>query len=198
MQALRSLLEARPEPRLISEPPPISEPPRKSAGVAAIAASYGSAFLVLLVAQYTIVWLLDLDRMWLLAATILVPYLAALATKAVRRVAIPILDVVSLVFGIVCVGAMSLVAAWGDVSMALPNGRLEWINDIGWVLSVALSYITGALTPRAVAAASKLLIGNLALKAEAPMVRMGHLIEVATPIVTATGAVATGVNSLLK
>jgi hypothetical protein len=63
---------------------------------------------------------------------------------------------------------------------------------------VALSFITGALTPRAFAAAPKLLIVDRAMKAETHMVRVVHMIEVATPIVTAMGAVETGVRSLLK
>ena len=93
---------------------------------------------------------------------------------------------------------MSLVTAWGNMAMALPNGRSEWISDGGWVLSVALSFITGALTPRAIVAAAKLLFGDGVAKAETHIVRVVHLIEVATPIVTAMGAVETGVKSLLR
>jgi hypothetical protein len=195
VQALRYLIDSRSEPIAIS----VSVPgvPVVS-GVAGVAIGFVSALLLLLVAHYIIVWVLDLDRRWLLGATVLVPYFAAVCTKAVSRVSIPIVVALSLVLGIVGVGLMSLVAAWGDVRMALPNGRLEWIDDLGWVLSVALSYITGALTPRAFAAAPKLLIVDRAMKAETHMVRVVHLIEVATPIVTAMGAVETGVRSLLR
>jgi hypothetical protein len=167
-------------------------------GVPGVAIGLVSALLFLLIAHYIIVWTLDLDRRWLLGATVLVPYLAAVCTKPVTRVAIPILVVLSLLLGIVCVAAMSMVAAWGDIATALPNGRSEWISDVGWVVSVALSFITGALTPRAVAAAAKLSFESGAMKAETHMVRVVHLIEVATPIVTAVGSVGTGVNSLLK
>ncbi len=194
MQALRCLLNSKFKSNPISASPMSVRIP----DVSGVAIGLASALLLLLVAHYIIVWKLDLDRKWLLGATILVPYLAALCTKPVARVAIPILVVLSLGLGIICVGAMSLVTAWGDVGMALPNGRLEWLSDLGWVLSVALSFITGALTPRAFAAGTKLLFESGELKAETHMVRVGHLIEAATPIVTAVGAVQAGVDSLLK
>jgi hypothetical protein len=189
MLILRTLIEAKSDPRPLSI---------NVAGAPGVAIGLASALLLLLVAHYVIIWTLDLDRKWLLGATVLVPYLAAIGTKAVTRLAIPILVGLSLALGIICVGAMSLVTAWGNMRMALPADRTEWISDLGWVLSVALSFITGALTPRACAAAAKLLFGTAATKAETHMVRVGHLIEVATPIVTAMGAVETGVNSLLK
>jgi hypothetical protein len=195
VQALRCLLDSRPEPITISVG---VSGPSVVPGALRVAIGLVSALLLLLVAHYIIVWVLELDRRWLLGATVLVPYLAAVCTKAVARVSIPIVVALSLVLGIVGVVLMSLVSSWGDVRMALPNGRLEWIDDLGWVLSVALSYITGALTPRAFAAAPKLLIVDRALTAETHMVRVVHLIEVATPIVTAMGAVETGVRSLLR
>lgn len=195
VQALRGLLESRPEPSPISARP-ISI---RLSGASGVAIGLVSALLLLLVAHYIIVWKLDLDRRWLLGATVLVPYLVAVCTKPVTRVAIPILIALSLALGIICVAAMSLVTAWGDIRMALPSDRAERISDLGWVLSVALSFITGALTPRAFAAAAKLfMVENGELKAETHMVRVGHLIEAATPIVTAVGAVQTGVDSLLK
>jgi hypothetical protein len=195
VQALRGLLESR------SEPSPIPARPIsiRLSSASGVTIGFMSALLLLLVAHYIIVWKLDLDRRWLLGATILVPYLVAVCTKPVTRVAIPILIALSLTLGIICVAAMSLVTAWGDIRMAMPSDRAEWISDLGWVLSVALSFITGALTPRAFAAAAKLLsFENGELKAETHMVRVGHFIEAATPIVTAVGAVQTGVDSLLK
>jgi hypothetical protein len=199
LQAVRFLLETTSEPRPVSIV--VAGVPGASgvtSDIAGVAIGLISALLILLVAHYVIIWELDLDRRWLLGATVLVPYLAALCTRALTRVAIPVLVALALVLGIVSVGAMSLVTAWGNIAMALPNGRSEWISDGGWVLSVALSFITGALTPRAIVAGAKLLFGDGVAKAETHIVRVVHLIEVATPIVTAMGAVETGVRSLLR
>jgi hypothetical protein len=194
MQALRCLLVSTPAPN----PVPANAVPVGIPIASRMAIGLISAVLLLLVAHYMIVWTLDLDRKWLLAATVLIPYLSAVYTKAATRVAVPLLVGLSLSLGIVCVGAMSLVAAWGDVRAALPNDRAEWMSDLGWVLSVALSFISGALTPRALAAAGRLFSENGEIKGETHIVRVGHLIEAATPIVTAVGAVQTGVDSLLK
>jgi hypothetical protein len=172
----------------------------------AIAGSAVAAFVSLLVAHYIIVWLLDLDSRWLLAATLLIPALAA-ATCRRTDITIPILIVCSGVLGVLSVAAMSLVAAWGNIRSALPNDRLEWINDIGWVLSVALSFMTGALTRRALAGgrgtrlittASGLLTEDNVTRAATRVEQIKHLIEVATPVVTAIGSMATGAYSLLK
>ena len=194
MQALRCLLDSK------SAPGPVSARPVSTGFPIASPVVIGpiSALLVLLVAHYVIVWVLDLDRRWLLGATVLIPYLAAVCTRAVTRIAIPILVGLSLALGIVCVGAMSLVTAWGNIHMALPSDRAEGMSDLGWVLSVALSFISGALTPRAFAAATKLFSENGEIRGETRIAHVGHLIEAATPIVTAVGAVQTGVDSLLK
>jgi hypothetical protein len=196
VQALRFLFETTSEPRPISIVVPVAS--GVTSDIAGVAIGMISALLVLLAAHYVIIWELDLDRRWLLGATVIVPYLAALCTRALTHIAIPVLVALALVLGIVSVGAMSLVTAWGNMAMALPNGRSEWISDGGWMLSVALSFITGALTPRAIVAAAKLLFGDGVAKAETHIVRVVHLIEVATPIVTAMGAVETGVKSLLR
>jgi hypothetical protein len=196
MQALRCLLDSKSAPSPILASAISARPIGPSVSPAAVGLI--AALLLLLVAHYIIVWVLDLDRRWLLGATVLIPYLAAVCTKAVTRVAIPTLVGLSLALGIICVTAMSLVTAWGDIRMALPSDRAEWMSDLGWVLSVALSFITGALTPRALAAGAKLLLENGEIKGETHIVRVGHLIEAATPIVTAVGAVQTGVDSLLK
>jgi hypothetical protein len=198
VQALRFLFDSKSEPITISVG--VSSVPGvpSVSNVSGVAIGLVSALLLLLFAHYIIIWTLDLDRRWLLGATVLVPYLAAVCTRPFARIGIPLVVALALVLGIVGVGLMSLVAAWGDVRTALPSGRSEWIDDLGWVVSVALSFITGALTPRAFAAAPKLLIVDRAMKAETHMVRVVHMIEVATPIVTAMGAVETGVRSLLK
>jgi hypothetical protein len=135
-----------------------------------------------------------------------VPALAAATCKR-TDIALPILVVCSGVLGVLGVAAVSLVAAWGNVRDALPNDQLEWINDIGWVLSVALSFITGALARRALAggrgsrlftAAGGLLAEGNVTKAATRVEEIRHLIEVATPLVTGIGSIATGAYSLLK
>lgn len=171
-----------------------------------IAGSAVATFVSLLVAHYIIVWLLDLNSRWLLAATLVVPALAAATCKR-TDVALPIVVVCSGVLGVLDVGAMSLVAAWGNVRNALPNDLLEWINDIGWVLSIALSFMTGALTRRALAggrdtrlitAAGGLLSEDNVTKEATRVEEIKHLIEVATPVVTVIGSITTGAYSLLK
>ena len=188
----------------------VPEPNRTTAGTAhtgSISGSAMAAFVSLLVAHYIIVWLLDLNSRWLLGATLLIPAVAVLATRRAPDIAILPLIVVAGVLGVLSVAAMTLVAAWGDVHSALPHDRLEWINDIGWVLSVALSFMTGALTRRALAggrgtrlvtAAGGLLTEDTVTKATTRVEQIRHLIEVGTPVVTAIGSVATGAYSLLK
>jgi hypothetical protein len=177
-----------------------------SGSAVALAGRVAAAFASLLVAHYIIVWLLDLDSRWLLAATLVVPALAAATCKR-TNIALPILLVCSGFLGVLSVAAMSLVAAWGNVRNALPNDRLEGINDIGWALSVALSFMTGALTRRAltgdrdarlIAAAGGLLSEDNVTKAATRVEGIKHLVEVATPVVTAIGSIATGAYSLLK
>jgi hypothetical protein len=91
-----------------------------------------------------------------------------------------------------------VIAAWGDIREALPNGRDEWISDIGWVLSVTLSYATGARMRPMLAAIGNLLNEELATRVEARLKPIHLLIEIGTPVVTATGAIATGMHALLK
>jgi hypothetical protein len=143
----------------------------------------------------------------LLAATLLIPAATAAASRGVADIAIPILAVVAGVLGVISVAAMTLVAGWGDIRGALPHDRLEWINDIGWVLSVALSFMTGALARRALAgghgtrlitAAGGLLTEENVSKATTRVEQIRHLIEVGTPVVTAVGSIATGAYSLLR
>jgi hypothetical protein len=188
----------------------VAEPYRTTAGMAHAGSAAGggmAAFVSLLIAHYVIVWLLDLDSRWLLAATLVIPAVAAATTRGAADIAIPILIVVSGVLGVLSVAAMTLVAGWGDIRSALPGNRLEWINDIGWVLSVALSFMTGALSRRALAggrgtrlitAAGGLLTEENVTKATTRVEQIRHLIEVGTPVVTAIGSIATGAYSLLK
>jgi hypothetical protein len=176
------------------------DPPRP--GISALAACLASAFLLLVVAHFIIVWTLDLDIRWLLAATILIPGLAAAGSAAVARVATPILVVLAVVLGVASVAAMVLVAARGNIHDALPNGWSEWVSNIAWILSVALSFLTGALTRRAIIKGSGAgvftVVKGLLDPDGVKMVNIRRLIEVATPIVTAIGAVVTGVRSLIK
>ena len=150
---------------------------------------------------------LDLGNHWLLAATVLIPALAAASTRKGADTALPILIFFSGVLGILSVAAMTLVAAWGNLPKAWPADRLEWTNDIGWVLSVALSFITGALSRRILAgdrgtrlitAAGGLLTEANVTKATTRVEQIRHLIEVGTPVVTAVGSIATGAYSLLR
>jgi hypothetical protein len=206
LQALREQMRAP-----AAAPEPTAPEPNRTIAVPAhagsISGSVMAAFALLLAAHYVIVWLLDLDSRWLLAATLLIPAVVAAATRGAADTAIPILIVVAGVLGVLSVAAMTLVAAWGDIHGALPHDRLEWINDIGWVLSVALSFITGALTRRALAggrgtrlvtAAGGLLTEDTVTRATTRVEQIRHLIEVGTPVVTAIGSVATGAYSLLK
>jgi hypothetical protein len=183
------------------------KPDPAPSAVSAVTASLVAAFLLLVVAHYIIIWPLELSGRWLLAATILIPSLAAARTAAIARVATPIIIILALVLGVASVAAMVLVTAWGDINQAWPKGRSEWVSNIGWVLSVALSFLTGALARRTlpegsgarVFTAVKWLLGlEKEENAEQTMVRIARLIEVAKPIGTATGAVVTGVYSLLK
>jgi hypothetical protein len=183
------------------------KPDPAPAGVASITASLVSAFLLLVVAHYIIVWPLDLDSRWLLAATIFIPAIAAARTAAIARVPVPIVVLLAIVLGVASVATMVMVTAWGDINRAWPSGRSEWVSNIGWVLSVALSFLSGALTRRTFVKGSDARVFTVVKwflglekeeNAEQLMVRIGRLIEVAKPIVTATGAVVTGVYSLLK
>lgn len=195
---------AEPNNQLGTEEP---KPDPAPTGVSEITASLVSAFLLLVIAHYIIVWTLDLDRQWLFAATILIPGLAALRTAAIARVAIPIVVILALVLGVASVATMVMVTAWGDINKAWPSGRSQWVSNIDWVFSVALSFLTGALTRRMLTKGSgtrgftvvKWLLGLEGEEnPEQIMVRIGRLIELAKPIVTAIGAVVTGVYSLLK
>lgn len=190
--------------RAASPSGPTSE--ARPGSVPAVAGSVMAAFVLLVVAHFVIVWILDLGNHWLLAATVLIPALAAASTRKGADTALPILIAFSGVLGILSVAAMTLVAAWGNVRRALPADRLEWTNDIGWVLSVALSFITGALTrrifeggrgTRLITAASGLLTEENVTKEERRLEQIRHLIEVGTPIVTAISAMATGAHFLL-
>ena len=190
-----------------SEPSAAPVPKRPPLDILVVAETLLVALLLLLVAHYVVVWGLDLNSRWLLAATVLIPCLAAACTAAVARVPVALLISVAVALGVAGVAAMSYVAAWGNIQRALPNGRQEWIDDVGWVLSIALSFITGGLARRALAtdrgalvvsAAGALLTEQGATEAEQRIARIQHLIEIGTPIVTAIGAVATGVGSLLK
>jgi hypothetical protein len=180
-----------------SDRPPVS--------FSAITACLASAYLLLVVVHYIIVWVLDLDLRWLFAATIFIPGLAAARSADVARIAIPILIMLAVVLGVVSVATMVMVAAWGDLQNALPSGRSEWVSNIGWVLSVALSFLTGSLTRRALNEGSgprmfikELLDPEGAGKPEQQLVHIGRLIELATPIVTAIGAVVAGMRGVLK
>lgn len=187
---------ARPRPRRTPPAPTHQAVPRAS--IRAVAGSLVAALLALLVAHFVIVWVLDLDSRWLLAATLLIPGVAAGLTPGGGRVPVAVLAVLAILLGIAAVAAMSLVAAWGNVHEALPNGRDEAISDIGWVLSVALSYVTGARMGPMLGAISDLLNEELATRVEARLKPIHLLIEIGTPVVTATGAIATGMHSLLK
>ncbi|HME25986.1 MAG TPA: hypothetical protein VKI44_32410 [Acetobacteraceae bacterium] len=192
-----------PEPNLATA---VAGPEAPPGSVTAVAGSVMAAFVLLVVAHFVIVWILDLGNHWLLAATVLIPALAAASTRKGADTALPILIVFAGILGLLSVAAMILVAAWGDWRKAWPADRLEWTNDIGWVLSVALSFITGALTrrilggdrgTRLITAASGLLTEENVTKEERRLEQIRHLIEVGTPIVTAISAMATGAHFLL-
>ena len=73
VQALRFLFETTSEPRPISIVVPVAS--GVTSDIAGVAIGLISALLVLLAAHYVIIWELDLDRRWLLGATVIVPYL---------------------------------------------------------------------------------------------------------------------------
>jgi hypothetical protein len=81
-----------------SDRPPVS--------FSAITACLASAYLLLVVVHYIIVWVLDLDLRWLFAATIFIPGLAAARSADVARIAIPILIMLAVVLGVVSVATM--------------------------------------------------------------------------------------------
>jgi hypothetical protein len=187
--------------------PQSPEPQTMPIAFSAIAGYLALAFLLLVGAHYLIVWTFDLDRRYLFAATVIIPSFAALCSGTIGRVSPPTLIVVAFVFGVVSVAAMILDASWGNISNAPPHGRSEWANDIFWVLSVALSFLTGALTRRALAKGSGarvvtavkwLLDSDRTEKAGNLIELVGHLAEVVTPVATAVGSIVAGAGSVLK
>ena len=199
--------ETEPVSKELPGTPPVPVPVPEPIGGWVVTESLAAAFLFLLTAHYIIVWVLDLDSRWLLGATIVIPAMASGCTGRVSRLPIPILIALSAILGMACVAAMTLVAAWGDIHTALPNGRAEWISNIGWVISVALSFITGALARLALAdgrgervltMAGGLMTEEGVTKAKKGMQQVQRLIKIGVPIVTAIGSIATGAQSLLK
>lgn len=196
-----------PAPERQAEPAPVETQTARGHRAAMVGGSLLAAFLLLIVAHFAIVMVLDLNARWLLAATVLIPTLAAILTPAAGRLPVAVLIVASLALGVAGVAAMSLVTASGDPAAAAPRNRQEWIDDVGWVLSIALSYLTGALLARAIeggrghrllTAAGTLLTEEGAARAEARITRAQKLVEVGAPIVTAIGAVATGIQGVLN
>lgn len=185
----------------------LPEPAREPVRASAVAGALAMAFVLLMLAHYLIVWQLDLDSRWLLLPTLVLPALAALSSRSVARLPPWLLAVLALFLAAVSVAAMTLVADSGNIAAAVPNGREEWINDIGWMLSVALSFVTGALIRRvgggrrglrAVEQAGFLLTEQGITQVETSLGRIKRLIELSSPIVTAAGAAFTGAKGLLK
>ena len=168
------------------------------AGVLAVAFSLLAALIPLLIAHFIIIWVFDPDTAWLLAATLILPGLAAAACPGGKDLPIAVLIFFAILLGIGGVAAMSLVTAWGDVAQAMPHGREEIIADVGWVLSIAMSYMTGARIGPMIGTIGHLLNDELTANVQARMRPIHMLIEIGMPVATATGAIATGMRSLLK
>jgi len=180
---------------------------RQPALAAGALGSFALALVCLLIAHYVIVWPLDLSSRWLLGATVLIPAGVAAASRSVWALKLSVMIAMAVVLGIVGVAAMSLVAAWGDAHRALPANRQEWLDDIGWVTSIALSFVTGGLARtiledersfRAASTAASMLTGEAIDNVTKRIATVEKLVQVGTPIVTGIGALATGAGSLLK
>jgi hypothetical protein len=172
--------------------------PAKQTGFVLILEAVAVTFILLLVAHFVIVLEFDLSSHWLLAATVSIPIVCASLSPAVCRLPFLQLVGVAALLGLVSVAAMSLVTAWETGRTPLPETHGEWVDAIGWVLSVTLSFITGASSRGGANAAVDLFSEDRVARAEAGMQRIGKLIQVGTPIVAAVGAIVTGVHSLLK
>ena len=179
--------------------------PRPSAS--SVIATTAAAFALLLIAHYLIVWQLDLSTRLLLAPTLGIPAVAAFASGSVARLPVWASVLLATFLAVASVAAMTLSANAGNIANALPNGRQEWVADIGWMLSVALSFITGALIRRAVgsdrggrivAQAGSLLTEQGVARVETSIEQLKRLIELSTPIITAAAAAFTGVRALLN
>ena len=199
---------ALPAPDLPSAnlPVAIATKPAPRPSASSVIAAMATAFALLLIAHYLIVWQFDLNSRLLLVPTLAIPAATALASRSVARLPVWASVLLATFLAVASVAVMTLSANAGDVASALPNGRQEWVANIGWMLSVALSFITGTLIRRAVGSdrGGRIVAQAGSLLTEQGVARVGtglehvkRLIELATPIVTAAAAAFTGARALL-
>lgn len=152
-------------------------------------------FLLLLFAYWAVVWVFDLDSIILLVASLLIPMLIAALSPSVRLLDTWTLVILSVFLGLVTLLAMSGIKSLYEHITILPRNEVELREDVEAACSIALSFITGARIPQV----RKLLTG--ADEGAAGFARgtegLRKSIEAATPIVTAIGALITGIRALL-
>lgn len=125
---------------------------------------------------------------------------------------------VALFVGATAVASMSVVLAWYDNASPLPQDEREWREVIDYALSIALSYLTGTFIGRwlvrrrqAQSGSGKLALeiarimsGNkqpsktMLNRAQAAVKHVSAGMSYAVPIVTAAGALVTGLRKLIE
>ena len=125
---------------------------------------------------------------------------------------------VALAVGVAAVASMSLVLAWYENASPLPQDGREWREVIDYALSITLSYLTGTFIGRwllhrhqARSGSGKLALdiarimsGNkqpsktVLNRAQAAVQRVSAGMSYVVPIVTAAGALVTGLRKLIE
>lgn len=178
--------------------------------------------VLLVAAAITVAYILaayafDLDNVWLLASSLLLPlpFGAWLRWRHAGRATIL---GAALGSGVLAVLAMTLVHAGVDRVSPLPQDSREWIETWLHVACVTLSFLTAALAAYAVqrlrgapvrhaeelakTAARVAALADDVQRAEKRMLRMRQsmvqVYEVAAPVATGAGSIVAGLHALLK
>lgn len=161
----------------------------------AVAGALVLTFVLVVLAYWVIVWIFDLDSTVLLVASLLIPALLAGSFPSVRLLGIWTLLILSILLGLSTLFAMSGIKSLYEHITILPRNEAELRDDVEAAFSIALSFVTGARLSQ---------IGRLLTAADAEAAGLSKgteglrkMIEIATPIVTAIGALITGIRALL-
>lgn len=125
---------------------------------------------------------------------------------------------VALFVGAASVAAMSVVLAWYDNASPLPQNEREWREVIDYAISISLSYLTGTFigrwllrrrqaqsgTGKLALEIARIMSGNkqpsktMLNRAQAAVKHVSAGMSYAVPIVTAAGALVTGLRKLFE
>jgi TIR domain len=106
---------------------------------------YGVPLVLLLVAHFIIVLALDMNIVWLRLVSTLAPLIFGAALSKLTPYGAGVASAFALALGVVATAGMTFSESLATGDPMLPQSRLEWLDNIQFAGTIALSFIIGYL-----------------------------------------------------